>query len=138
MSLLLAMVGTIGGIRVNIGDLTISESIVGNGATATYTLTNAGAITSATSLGGTVAQGSWINPPSAAGAAYEVFVTNSGDALSSGTESTWLALNTTQSWSVTKAGIIGTTQPILNVQIRRASDLVVLDTATITLSATKT
>lgn len=136
MSLIIAM-ASIGTIRVSISDLTVSDVRSGVTATTTYTLTNAGAITSATTLGGTVAQGNWITPTTAAGAAYEVFVSNSGDALTSGTTGSWLPLNVTQAWSISKAGPIGFVQADLLVQIRRASDLVVLDTANITLYSEK-
>lgn len=135
MSLLLAMAG-IGGIRVNVPDLTVSDIRVGVNVTATYTLTNAGAITSATTAGGTVPRGNWINPPGAAGANYEVFITNTGTPVTTGTTGSWLPLNVTRAWTLSVT-FIGNAQSDLALQIRNASTLVVLDTAAITLIAEK-
>jgi hypothetical protein len=136
MSLLLAAVIG-GGPRVLINDTSITDIRSGVSATATYTLTNTGLVQTFTSGFGTATFQNWINPTGAAGAAYEAYVTNSGDALTSGTEATWLPLNTTRAWSVTKSGPTGAVFPVLFVQIRRASDLVVLSTANISMAAEK-
>jgi hypothetical protein len=121
---------------VRISDAYISDTRTGVTATATYELTNAGVVNNTTS-GGTTAVENWVTPTSAAGAAYEVYVTNSGDPLSSGTTGSWLALSTSRTWTISKAGPIGFVQADLAVQIRNASTLAVLDTASVTLYAEK-
>lgn len=122
--------------HVTISNFIVTDTQVGVTATASYSLTSAGVINQITT-GGTSAIGYWINPAGAAGAAYEVYVTNSGDALFSGTIGSWLALNTTRTWTQQKAIGTGFKQADLTVQIRRASDGVVMDTAAITLYAEK-
>lgn len=137
MSLLKALLGA-GGARVSISDVTVSDStITPTNASAEYSLTSAGAISQTTIIGGTVSLGNWITPTGAAGAAYEVRATELSNPVSTGTVGSWLALNSTQSWSRTRT-VLGIIDCILQIEIRRASDGLVLDTATITLSAEKT
>jgi hypothetical protein len=71
------------------------------------------------------------------GSEYEVIFEGSGGAPSFGTEDVWLSINTTRSLGVTQT-TIGQRTWTGDVAIRRASDGVELDRATITLKAQKT
>lgn len=113
-----------------IQDITISPT----NASASYQLTSAGVINTITNTDGTLNRGNWITPTSAAGADYEVRATVDSGALTSGTVDTWLALNTTQTWTLDQT-TIGIATCALTIEIRRASSGSVLTTATITLEA---
>ena len=60
-------------------------------------------------------------------------MTYTGDAIG-GTTSTWVSLDSNRQWSLTRASE-GASEAVLTVQIRNASTLDVLDTATVTLQA---
>lgn len=79
--------------------------------------------------------GYWVVPRSAAGAAYEARVTVNVGTLSTGTSGSWLALDTTRSWTVAQT-VIGTKTANITLEIRKASTGVVLATATIDITAT--
>lgn len=67
--------------------------------------------------------------------AYDVMWTNSGSAVTGSATGTWLNLATSRSWTLTAPPGIGLVQAIGTVQIRDASTLAVLATATIDLNA---
>lgn len=77
--------------------------------------------------------GDWITPTGAAGNAYEAKMTTISGSLSSGTAGSWLALGTLRAWTRTSSS--GTQTYVGTLEIRRASDGTVLDSATITLQA---
>ena len=126
---------TLSGPRVSIADLSVDDVTVSpTNASSTYQLTNAGVINRITVSGGTTTPGNWVFPASAAGANYEVRATVNSGALTSGTTGSWTALSSTQSW-VRQQSSIGTSSCNLTIEIRHATSLVVLDTASITLNA---
>lgn len=121
-----------GGPRVAITD----QEVAASGAapqSATYRLDNAGAARAIVGVSNVILE-NWITPTSAAGAAYEARATVVSGSLSSGTTGSWLSLGTTRDWNVSR-GSVGLSTCILTIEIRRASDSVVIDSATITLSA---
>lgn len=71
------------------------------------------------------------------GSLYECRVTVTSGTLSSGTSGSWLSLGSTQTWTRTRSGI-GSNAVTFTVEIRDANTLTVLDTATVTLTATVT
>lgn len=78
--------------------------------------------------------GDWITPKTNM-ANYEVRATlNSGTTPSGSSLGSWLVLNNTRSWQLLRTSI-GLVQCQLFVEIRRASDGTVLDSATINLTA---
>ena len=123
-----------GGPVVSIGDAATSDTTASPfNPNATYLVTNGGDVqTNAGSIG------SWIVPTSAAGAGYDIRLTYvSGDTLTSGTAGSWLSLGTTRNWGLSTI-IVGTVSGVYTAEIRNASTLAVLDSATITFTATKT
>lgn len=79
--------------------------------------------------------GDWITPKSAAGADYECRATVLSGSFTSGTFGSWLALNSTRTWTLQQSGV-GNTTASMTLEIRRASDGAVLDSATLNFSAT--
>lgn len=130
---------TLASTSVTIDDTFVSDvRLSPTNASAQYQLTNAGIVNRITSAGGTVQTDTWISPISFAGANYEVKATSLGpDTLTSGTTGSWLALSSTQTWSLSQT-TDGTSTVALTIEIRNAVSLAVLDTATITLSAERT
>jgi hypothetical protein len=126
-----------GGVRVALS----AQGVVSAGAgaqTATYTLSNAGQASRATTGGGTInISDEWVRPASAAGAVYECRATVTSGVLASGTTGTWLALNTTRAWTVSIA-VIGTAEATITVEIRVAASGLVLASASIDLTAERT
>lgn len=112
------------------------SAISGSGpVTATFTLASSGAASGATSPGGTgggTYSGEWMVVGPASG--YEARFTILSGALSAGTAGSWLNLGTTRAWSVSRATIDNSLCQG-TVEIRDATTLVVLATATITLEA---
>lgn len=67
---------------------------------------------------------------------YEIRATETSGTVTVGTVGTWLSLGTSRTWEKTRTlNGAGTAEVTLSVQIRRASDLEVLDTTTVTLTA---
>lgn len=104
-------------------------------ATASYTLNSAGGAV----VNSTPVSGEWLASGAASG--YDVRATlASGTSPSGSAVGSWLNLGTTRAWSLTaSAGFAGASQVLLctlTVEIRDASTLAVLDTATISISAT--
>lgn len=71
---------------------------------------------------------------SGVGASYEIRCTESVGTVSSGTTGSWLSLSTDRSWTRNSGGV-GEQEVECLIEIRRASDGVVLDSATYTLNA---
>jgi len=135
MSILRAMVMGAGrGITVQLSNANPSDTAVNPfNPNATYTLTNGGDVqTNAGSIG------SWVVPTSAAGSAYEARLSYvSGSTITTGTAGSWLSLGTSRNWGLSTTSV-GTVSGVYTAEIRNASTLAVLATATITFSATKT
>jgi hypothetical protein len=134
-------VGTASGNKQVFSAETVSLSNVsvfatgGGSQTATYSLEFDGDVISITTDFGSVDEGDWVTPKSAAGSTntYQVLATVTSGSLSSGTAGTWLALSTTRSWTKTQASA-GSSECVLTIQIRKGTGSV-LTSATITLSA---
>lgn len=128
---------TLSGPRVSIADLSVSDvTFSPTNASATYQLTNAGVINRITVSGRTTSPGNWIFPTSAAGANYEARATVNSGSLTSGTTGSWIALSSSRSWTLDQTSV-GAISCNLTIEIRHATSLAVLDTASITLEAEK-
>jgi hypothetical protein len=120
---------------VTIADENIASFRVASGtAVSTYTLSSTGDINQ-TKNTTTTDIGDWITPKSAA-SNYECFATLSSGSLSSGTTGSWLALTSSRSWTRNQS-TNGTSTAVIVVQIRKIGTTTVLDSATITLEATR-
>jgi hypothetical protein len=136
MSILLAAFGAIGGDRISLSGVSVSS--VGAGTqTATYTLESDGDVMSATTGGGSVDQGDWIDPKANAPSDYEVQATLVSGTLSTGTTGSWLALSSNRSWTLQRVTVGAATQVTLTIEIRKGSGAV-LASATVTLDAERT
>jgi hypothetical protein len=93
-------------------------------------LEESGTGTAASILYGTI--GNWVTPTGNAGL-YEVRATLNSGAVSSGTTGSWLALTSTRTWTVTR-GTVGVSSANLTIEVRRASDGVVLGSAPVVLT----
>lgn len=96
-------------------------------ATASYSL-NSGGTVSGTGISGY----SWLLIGS--NSDYEARATLLSGTLTSGTTGSWQALSTTRTWTRNRT-TIGQNTASITLEIRRVSDSVVLDSATITLDA---
>jgi len=133
MSILLAAFGAIGGDKIQLSGVAVLST--GNGSqTATYTLESDGDVVTATTDGGSVDAGDWIDPKAAAPSDYEVQATLNAGTLTSGTTGSWLALSSNRSWTLTRATVGTATQVDLTIEIRRGSGAV-LASANVTLDA---
>ena len=137
MSILLAAFGAIGGDRISLSGLTISAIGSGGAQTATYTLESDGDVMSATTDGGSVDAGDWIDPKANAPSDYEVQATLVSGTLSTGTTGSWLALSSNRSWTLQRVTVGAATQVTLTIEIRKGSGAV-LASATVTLDAERT
>ena len=118
---------------VNITDQSIQVTNPSTRATAGYRLNSSGIAESLSNLAYTTLE-TWLL--SGAASDYEVRVTLSSGTLSSGTTGTWQNLGTSRSWTVvdtTFDGIISEADIV--VEIRDATTLMILDSATINLQA---
>jgi hypothetical protein len=126
----------LGGDSISISDRTASAFTVSpTNAAAVYTLQNDGDIEATTGTNTISDVGDWINPRGAAGNTYEARATVTSGSLSSGTTGSWLALGTTRTWTLQAVPGVGVLQAVFTLEIRRASDAIVVDSATITLEA---
>lgn len=75
--------------------------------------------------------GTWLNYGSAS--SYEIRYSPTGDAPTGSATATWLSLSTDRSWTLTETGV-GIKSCSGTIEIRDASTLVVLDSATGALS----
>lgn len=133
MSMLNAFFGTLGGVRVVLPLVAVSSQGTG-GQIATYRLDNTGNVITVSTVDGTIDQGDWVTPVSAAGANYEVRATVTAGALSSGTTGSWLSLGTTRNWTC-QAVVASVVQATITIEIRSASTLAVLDTTSVDIYA---
>lgn len=101
-----------------------------------YQLTNGGLEKYALTSGGFVTLGSWVIPTANAGN-YEVRATLNSGSLTSGTTGSWLALSTTRTW-VRQRIAIGSSSANLTIEVRRASDGLVMASKTVDLTASVT
>ena len=118
---------------VSITDQYISASRPSGASTAGYRLNSSGIAERQVNTTYTTLE-TWLL--SGAASDYEVRATLSSGTLSSGTTGTWQNLGTSRSWTVVDStfdAIIS--EAIIVVEIRNATTLLVLDTATITLQA---
>lgn len=76
----------------------------------------------------------WVTPTSAAGN-YEVYVTNTGSAISGGTLNSWVAVSGNPAWYLDAYGSGTSLISYLSMQVRRVGTSTVLDTWTVTLDA---
>lgn len=118
---------------ISIDNTPVSDSQISpTPAIVSYALLNTGVV-QASSAGVPFDVGNWVTPTSSAGAAYEARATVISGSPA-GTFGTWQALNANRSWSLSRSAV-GTSSASFTVEIRRASDGTVLDSATITLEA---
>lgn len=114
-----------GGTFMGVDDSGASNIGVGSSKTASWSINSDGTYTG----------GTW-NSDSGVGSSYEVKMTVSSGAISSGTTGSWLALSSNRSWAVTDSTQDGNAESAtLSLQIRQVGTTTVLDTATITLTA---
>lgn len=69
-------------------------------------------------------------------AQYDIYVSQSSGTAVTGTLDTWLNLGTTRTWTLASGSIDVTNTAVLDVSIRDAATLTVVDTATFTLQCT--
>lgn len=133
MSILLAAFAAMGGDKITLSGVAVSS--VGAGSqTATYTLESDGDVVTATTGGGSVDAGDWIDPKANAPSDYEVQATLNAGTLTSGTTGSWLALTSNRSWTLTQVTVGAATQVDLTIEIRKGSGAT-LASATVTLDA---
>ena len=138
MSILLAAFAAMGGDKIALSGVAVSS--VGSGSqTATYTLESDGDVVTATTSGGSVDAGDWIDPKASAPSDYEVKATLNSGTLNGGSSATgsWLALTSNRSWGVTQTVIGVATQVDLTIEIRKGSGAT-LASANVTLDAERT
>jgi hypothetical protein len=136
MSILLAAFGAMGGDKISLSGVAVSSTGAGT-QTATYTLESDGDVMSATTDGGSVDAGDWIDPKANAPSDYEVQATLVAGTLSTGTTGSWLALSSNRSWTLQRVTVGAATQVTLTIEIRKGSGAV-LASATVTLDAERT
>jgi hypothetical protein len=124
------------GDQITIGNmLARAQTIQPTTAVASYSLASDGDIDATNNSNVVVDRGDWIIPKTNM-ALYEARMTTVSGSLTSGTIGSWLALNVTRTWENTRSGIgAGTTTYVGTLEIRRASDGLVMGTATITIEA---
>ena len=139
MSILLAAFAAMGGDRIGLSGVSV-VSIGSGGQTATYTLESDGDVVTATTSGGSVDAGDWIDPKASAPSDYEVQATLNAGTLTFGSSATgsWLALTSNRSWSITQIVNSGSSNAAdLTIEIRKGSGAT-LASANVTLEAERT
>lgn len=123
-------------VTIFISDQFISDFTGGaRAATAGYRLTSGGLAQSLVNTTFTTLE-TWCTPTAEA-VNYEVFITIVSGGLTSGTTGSWVALSTTQTWTLQFA-VPNSGQCVFTAQIRKVGTATVLATATITLEADAT
>jgi hypothetical protein len=121
---------------ISISNTTVEAFVVLSGtATASYRLGSDGNISEVVNGAAAVDIGDWVTPKSFA-ANYEVYATYTGDTPSTGTFGSWQALTSTRIWTVARP-TVGESIAYVTLQIRKIGTTTILDTATITLIASK-
>jgi hypothetical protein len=118
-------------LAVSINDAAPTDSEIGVPASAIYALNSDG---TGSSTQDTPATFTWLTTGLASQA--EVRATYNSGTLSSGTTGSWLPMSSNNAWSCNRAAN-GTNFLNLTIEIRRASDGVVLDTATVSFTAAR-
>lgn len=122
---------------VDISDVSPSSAVEGTPpATAIYQLRNDATVWMTDGDNTLVEISTWINNVANVGN-YEVMVTVNSGTTPSGTIGAWQSLSSARTWTLAR-GTTGTSICSLNVQIRRSADSTVVDTATISMSASYT
>jgi hypothetical protein len=119
---------------ISIGDQPVTSTVLGSTAVAGYELTSGGDIRGTTADNTMSDIGDWIAPKTNM-ADYEVVATLLSGSLT-GTFGTPLSLGTTRIWQLAQASA-GTSTGSMLIEIRRISDSVVMDSATISFDATR-
>jgi hypothetical protein len=115
------------GARVNVVNRTYSGSTTSSSITCSTSFSSAGLNT-----GSGQSSYSWLLSGTAS--QYEIRMTTTSGTFSSGTTGSWLSLGTTRTWTRQRTSV-GISTVTATVEIRDATSLVVLDTATITITA---
>lgn len=119
---------------VALGGTTANDEVIDpNDASATYTIANTGVESQTTSSSGLFTLGNWVTPTGNA-ANYECRLTVSSGTFTGSSTGSWLACSSSRSWTVSQTSI-GTNSADGTIEIRRASDLVVVATASVVLTA---
>jgi hypothetical protein len=119
------------GAQVTLSNISCTSSMVGVPATAQYTLSSTGDINGTLNTNTVIDRDDWLTPKTGM-SNYEARATVTSGTLTSGTTGAWQSLGTSRTWTLTTSGIA---QVVMTIEIRRASDAVVQDSATITLNA---
>lgn len=125
------------GDQITVSDMNAEATVANpNTATSSYSIANDGDIDAVNGTNTIVDRGDWITPKINM-ANYEVRASIVSGSVTSGTTGSWLSLASTRTWTVERSGIgAGTTTCVLTIEIRRASDGTVMDSATVTMQAT--
>ena len=116
---------------INIANASVTDSINGGTASASYRITNGGKYQLIASHGSTVTNDAVI--PNGNIGNYEAFVTVTSGTLTSGTTGSWVALSATQTWTKTATNTFATCA--FTLQLRIAATGVVVKTITVSLEA---
>lgn len=122
------------GDTISVSNTSVTSTVIGSTATAGYELTSGGDIRGTTADNTMSDIGDWIAPKTNM-ADYEVVATLLSGSLT-GTFGTPLSLGTTRIWQLAQASA-GTSTGSMLIEIRRISDSVVMDSATISFDATR-
>jgi hypothetical protein len=126
-----------GGLSASLTGHTVTDSAVGSAVLSSFGLANTGLATFATLNSGSGNYSPEWNPAGFPAASFEGRWTNtSGTPTSGDLTATWLGLGTTRGWTVSR-GTVGTTACTGTVEIRDASTLAVLASASITITCTE-
>lgn len=128
--------GTSSGPVVNFVDSSLSaDSILPDNATVTYSINANGTVveTIEASAGTSSNSYNWVTPANGA-SQFECYASIASGTISSGLTNVWLTASSDQSWSTTRTSS-GTTSGVLNFQVRKTGNTTVLDTWTVTLTA---
>lgn len=128
--------GTSSGPTVNfVNSDVLADSLLPDPAQVTYEINaNGTVVETIEDSGGTVTNSySWVTPANGA-SQFECYASLASGSISSGLTNSWLSGSSNQTWSTTQAST-GTTTGILNFQVRKIGTMTVLDTWTVTLTA---
>lgn len=122
--------------RIAITDRTVTATRLAAMATAGYRLNTSGVAEELVNAAYTTLE-TWLVMGSSA--SYEARATLNSGSLASGTTGTWLALSSSREWKVTDSVFdLNPVEAEILVEIRNATTLAVIDSATVALSAERT